>query len=85
MNPKPLTIAEQVGLGVFYQGLTGGVSGYNIAADRAGFKPLKQLRKWDSGITPAIYEHMVEVNPALAQQYWRADKQSGGAQLWNGF
>lgn len=81
MNPKPLTIAEQVSLGQHYSSLAGGVSAYNVAADRASYAPLKKLRKWDSGITPAIYEHMIETNPALAQQYWRADQQSGGAQL----
>jgi hypothetical protein len=64
------------------------VSGPSIGIDYAarGISPYREaLGKYDTGLSPALYESGYERNPVLAQQYLRASNQSGGKQLWNGF
>jgi len=84
-NTPPKTMAE------LFSGSHGqfstptGISTRNIVAERAAYAPLAKLGKYDVGMTPAIYETAMFANPRLAQQYYRADQQSAGQQLFNGF
>ena len=84
-NTPPKNLAELIAgsIGGFSQ--PQGVSTRNIVAERAGYAPLAKLGKYDVGMTPAIYETAMFSNPRLAQQYYRADQQTAGQQLFNGF
>lgn len=54
-----------------------GASGIDFAARRGGDSPYRQeLNKYDSGLTPALYESGYERNPMLAQQYLRSANQT---------
>lgn len=66
------------------ENISGPSIGINYAA--RGISPYREaLGKYDTGLSPALYESGYERNPVLAQQYLRASNQSGGKQLWNGF
>lgn len=64
-----------------------GSEGYrrDVVAERAGASPLQTLGKYDRGATAAIYQPYYDMDPLLAQQYYRADNQKWFQQLANGF
>lgn len=57
----------------------------DIAAQRAGTTRLKNVGKYDRGLTPASYESNIGLNPTTAQEYYRGATQSGANKLWKGF
>lgn len=84
-NKPPTSIAEMMSGSHGQFSRPDGISTRNIVAERAAYAPMSKLGKYDVGLTPAIYETASFANPRLAQQYYRADNQSAGKQLWNGF
>jgi len=65
------------------QGLSGLRPTTNVAAQRTGFSPLRQLGKYDKGISSAVYEGSL-LSPEIEQMYYRGQQQSALKKHVNG-
>lgn len=85
-NITPLS-PEEYGQAIGATLAMAGSEGYrrDVVAERTGASPLQTLGKYDKNATAAIYQPYYDMDPLLAQQYYRADNQKWFQQLSNGF
>lgn len=67
------------------KGATLALGNKDVVGQRAGITPLKNVGKYDRGLTTASYESNVGLNAQQAQEYYRGATQSAPNKLWKGF